>query len=174
MSDSSAPTPQPPFPRQFDKLTRLASENLARRVERRVFLKRVGGSAFGFLAALASGQVLFGAPQATTAEAGPFVRPTPAPQGSDAFITPNCAPPGFYCNLSGINQPDGCHGGHCYQHLYQGQVISCNIWYCCYQAGCWTTAGSGGFWTCCDCECGGGVTHCGCAQFSAAPFTDVN
>jgi hypothetical protein len=81
-----------------------------------------------------------------------------------------CQPPGPYCNLNGQNNPNGCHGAHCFQHLYSGQVLQCQVYYQYYQAGCWTTAASGGYWTCCDCSCGTPrVTTCGCAQFSAGP-----
>ena len=135
----------------LEKTTRIVSENLARTFDRRSFLKRTGQTAFLGLAALAVGHAL-----PSTASAGP--RP------------PNisCAPPGPYCSTNG--QPtDSCHGASCFQHLYNGQVLQCRVFYI-YQAGCWTTAASGGYWTCCDCECGSPrVTSCGCAQFSANP-----
>jgi hypothetical protein len=49
-----------------------------------------------------------------------------------------------------------------------GQVQQCRVYYTYYQAGCWTTAVSGGYWVCCDCRCDNNQT-CGCAQFSTSP-----
>jgi len=136
----------------LEKTTRMLSENLARSVDRRSFLKRTGQSAFFGLAALAVGQAM------------------PSLASADGKNPPNisCAPPGPYCSVSG--QPtDGCHGASCFQHLFQGQVLQCRVFYI-YQAGCWTTASGGGYWTCCDCECGTPrATSCGCAQFSTSP-----
>src|SRR3954452_19643356 len=83
-------------------------------------------------------------------------------------VVPSCAPPGPYCNLNGVNEPNGCHGGPCFPHLNTTPGVQGPLWYCCYQAGCWTTAASGGYWTCCDCQCSDGST-CGCAQFSGSP-----
>jgi hypothetical protein len=91
------------------------------------------------------------------------------PTTSKAPMPPQCAPPGPYCNLNGVNEPNGCHGGHCFQHRYNGQVLQCRIIYNWYQAGCWTTPVSGGYWTCCDCGCGQNPPYqpyCGCAQFN--------
>jgi hypothetical protein len=51
--------------------------------------------------------------------------------------------------------------------MVSGTVYQCRIYYI-YQAGCWTTAATGGYWTCCDCQCTNGST-CGCAQFSSSP-----
>src|SRR3982750_418026 len=135
----------------LEKTTRIISENLARSVDRRLFLKRTGQSAFFGLAALAVGQSL------------------PSLASADGKNPPNisCAPPGPYCSVSG--QPtDGCHGGSCFQHMTGGQVYQCQVYYTYYQAGCWTTASGGGYWTCCDCRCTNGST-CGCAQFSTTP-----
>ena len=140
----------------LERQLRLVSESLARSVDRRKFLKRAGTTIFTGMAALASGHLLAGRASAD------------APVSMD----PVCAPPGPYCNLNGVNEPNGCHGGSCFQHLYQGQVVQCRIWECCYQAGCWSTVVKGGFWTCCDCEClqkGVRVATCGCAQFSTNP-----
>ena len=142
----------------FEHTARIWSENLARAIDRRTFLKRASQTTFAGVLALAAGHSL--ADRASATKSGP--RP-PDP-------TPQCAPPGPYCNLNGVNEPNGCHGAHCFQHLYQGQVLQCRTWQCCYQAGCWTTASGGGYWTCCDCECGTpAVTHCGCAQYSGTP-----
>ncbi|HMA36923.1 MAG TPA: hypothetical protein VKY74_20885 [Chloroflexia bacterium] len=156
-----------------DRVTRFASEELARTIDRRAFLKRAGSGAFLFLLTLASGRALTARAAGANA-VGPNVRPTPAPLPPNAPVVPNCAPPGPYCNLTGVNQPDGCHGAHCFQHLYNSQVLQCQVYYTFYAGGCWTASGTGGFWTCCDCSCGGGITHCGCAQFSGTPYTDVN
>jgi hypothetical protein len=135
----------------LEKTMRVVSENLARTIDRRSLLKRTGQTAFVGLAALATGHMM-----PSTARAG----------GQPPNIS--CAPPGPYCSIFG--QPtDGCHGASCFQHLYNGQVYQCRVFYI-YQAGCWTTAASGGYWTCCDCECGTPrVASCGCAQFSATP-----
>jgi hypothetical protein len=136
----------------LEKTTRIVSENLARTIDRRSFLKRTGQSAFLGLAALAAGQAM------------------PSTARADGKQPPNisCAPPGPYCSAYG--QPtDSCHGGNCFEHLYQGQLLQCRVYYG-YQAGCWTTAQGGGYWTCCDCECGTPrITTCGCAQFSLNP-----
>jgi len=140
----------------LDKTTRIITENLARAIDRRGFMKRAGQTAFASLSALAAGQAM---PMIAVARAGQ----PPAP-------TPLCSPPGPYCNTGG-GDLSGCHGGSCFQHLYQGQVIQCRYMYF-YQSGCWTTAGNGGYWTCCDCDCfqnGVRVTSCGCAQHSSSP-----
>ena len=140
----------------LEKTTRIVSENLARAIDRRSLLKRMGETAFAGLAALAAGHLVV-APAA--AHAGPGTVPR----------TPSCAPPGPYCNLDGTNEPNGCHGASCFQHLSDGTVYQCRVYYI-YQAGCWTTAATGGYWTCCDCECGTPrAATCGCAQFSSSP-----
>ena len=130
--------------------TRLISENLARALNRRRFLKKAGEASFLGLAALAAGQAF------------------PSRASADKVPNIQCSPPGPYCQIG--NAPtDGCHGASCFQHLYNGQVYQCRVFYI-YPAGCWTTAASGGYWTCCDCECGTPrVASCGCAQFSANP-----
>jgi len=142
----------------IDRATRIVSENLARAMDRRVFMKRAGQGAFASLAALAAGQ----AKPMLAAAAGRAPQP-PMP-------TPLCAPPGPYCNNGG-GDLSGCHGASCFQHLYNNQVVQCRYLYI-YQSGCWTTAGNGGYWTCCDCDCyqnGVRVNSCGCAQHSLAP-----
>ena len=139
----------------FEQTTRVLSENLARALDRRTFLKRAGQATFGVVATLAAGHSL--AERAAAATVGPRVDP----------MAPQCAPPGPYCNTGG-GILSGCHGAHCFQHLSGGQVLQCHVYYTFYQAGCWTTAVSGGYWTCCDCQCTGGPT-CGCAQFSTGP-----
>jgi hypothetical protein len=127
-------------------------------MNRRSFLKRTGEVTFAGVAALAAGYALPRSAQASVKRLPP--NPT----------TPQCAPPGPYCNLNGISEPNGCHGASCFEHLYSGVVYQCRVYYTYYQAGCWTTAVTGGYWTCCDCECGTPrVTTCGCAQFSSAP-----
>jgi hypothetical protein len=129
---------------------------LARAVNRRTFLKRAGQATFGVVATLAAGHSLA---DRAAAMKGPNVDP----------LVPQCAPPGPYCNLDGQNNPNGCHGAHCFQHRNNNVVLQCQVYYQFYAAGCWTTAASGGYWTCCDCQCNGGPT-CGCAQFSAGPL----
>jgi hypothetical protein len=135
-----------------DKTIRMLSENLARTMNRRKFLRQAGQTTFLGMAALVAGHSLGGTVQA--AKDNP----------------PSCAPPGPYCNLNGINEPNGCRGGSCFQHRHQGNILQCRVMYGWYQAGCWTTHVAGGYWVCCDCECGvPRQTLCGCAQFSQTP-----
>jgi len=139
----------------IEKTTRVLTENLARSINRRSFLRHAGEATFAGMAALAAGRGL-----PAFASAGVTQPPQPT--------TPSCSPPGPYCNLNGTNEPNGCHGGSCFQHMSGGNVRQCRVYYQYYQAGCWTTAASGGYWTCCDCSCDGGST-CGCAQFNGSP-----
>lgn len=133
----------------LERTTRLVSENMARGLNRRSFLKRAGETAFAGMAALASANGGVGPPIPTV---------------------PACGPPGPYCNLNGVNEPNACHGASCFQHLYNGQVLQCHAYGGSYTTGCWTTPSSGGYWTCCDCMCGTpSQTTCGCAQFSGSP-----
>lgn len=142
----------------FEQGTRIVSENLARAVDRRTFLKRSSQAAFTGMLALAAGHGFAG-----RASAAHGTKPPEPPQ------VPNCSPPGPYCNTGG-GSLSGCHGAHCFQHLYNGNVLQCHVYYQWYQAGCWTSSGSGGYWTCCDCSCGTPQqTSCGCAQFSGTP-----
>lgn len=142
----------------LEKSTRLISESLARNMDRRNFLKRAGETVFAGMAALAAGQLVPSLALASSSS------PSPIPTA-----VPSCAPPGPYCNLNGVNDPNGCHGSSCFQHLFQGKILQCRVFYI-YQAGCWTTAAQGGYWTCCDCACGTPqITNCGCAQFSLSP-----
>ena len=135
---------------------RIITEGLARAIDRRSFLKKAGGTAFAGVAALAAGQLFASGASAKESSERPN-------------LVPNCAPPGPYCNINGLNEPNGCHGGSCFQHLVSGTIYQCRVYYTFYQAGCWTTASTGGYWTCCDCQCTNGST-CGCAQFSATPI----
>jgi hypothetical protein len=80
-----------------------------------------------------------------------------------------------------VNQPNGCRGGHCYQHRSGGVIVTCSLYYTFYATGCWTSAntdGRGGYWTCCDCECfnssGTRVAACGCAQLSVDPWKGID
>ncbi len=142
----------------LDKTTRILSENFARALNRRTFLKRTGEAVFGATMAVAAGHL---APRLSSASS---IRQPP-------LQAPNCAPPGPYCNTGG-GILTGCHGAGCFQHLYNGQVLQCRVYYQYYQVGCWTSAGGGGYWTCCDCEClqnGVRQTTCGCAQYSGTP-----
>ena|SRR5215203_5947860 len=142
----------------LEQTTRVISENLARAMNRRSFIKRAGGAVFAGVAALASGHMLAGG---ASANRGPV----------DQIVgDPECIPPGPYCN-SGAGDRSGCHGASCFQHLYNGQLLLCDYMYW-YQAGCWTTHVGKGYWVCCDCDCprpGGGVVSCGCAQYSGSP-----
>ena len=147
----------------LEKSTRVLSENLARAVNRRTFLKRAGEVTFASIAAIAAGHTATG-----LALAG--VRRQPGSKESTPQMPPQCAPPGPYCNMNGVNEPNGCRGGACYQHVIGGTTYQCRVMYGWYQAGCWTTPVQGGYWVCCDCECGQPrVALCGCAQFSANP-----
>src|SRR5947209_1643425 len=110
-------------------------------MDRRSFLRRAGGTAFAGVASLAAGHLVPALASAGSAPTG-IVPEVPA-----------CVPPGPYCNINGLNEPNGCWGGSCFQHLYNGQVLQCRVQYS-YQNGCWTTASSRGYWTCCDCDCG--------------------
>jgi len=142
----------------FERTTRVLTENLARAMDRRAFVKRVGQVTFASVAALAAGQAM---PLIASARERSPLPPVGSPQ---------CAPPGPYCNTGG-GDLSGCHGGSCFEHLYQGQVVQCRLWYI-YQAGCWTTPSGGGYWTCCDCQCYQNdvvVNSCGCAQYSGNP-----
>jgi len=154
MSDPRVPDQQLNALQTLDKVTRFASEDLARGINRRSFLQRAGTGAFAFMITLATGKLF--APQPAAA-AG-----TKPPEDQQ----PACAPPGPYCN-TGSGPLSGCRGAHCFQHLNNGQIWQCHVFYI-YPVGCWTTASGGGYWTCCDCQCDNGAT-CGCAQFSAAP-----
>jgi hypothetical protein len=140
----------------LERKVRLVTESLARTVDRRKFLKGAGNVLFGGLAAVAAGHLTLGRVKASDW----------SPAGG-----PQCAPPGPYCNI-GTGPLSGCYGGSCFQHLYNGQIRQCRVYYTYYQAGCWTTPVTGGRWTCCDCECpqpSPRVT-CGCAQFSTQPY----
>jgi hypothetical protein len=144
----------------IEKTVRMVSEGLARGMDRRKFLKRASGTIFAGLSALAAGQI---APSLASAGAGSQLRPDERPP---------CYPPGPFCNLDG-NQwsTSGCHGASCYEHLYQGRVLQCRVYYTYYPTGCWTTRVNNGYWTCCDCQCGGNppILSCGCAQWSTTP-----
>jgi hypothetical protein len=140
----------------LEQRIKVVSEVLARSMSRRTFVGRVGGAVTSGIAGLALGVSLN--PDITRAA------------GSKGPTIPEitCSPPGPYCNTGG-GTLSGCHGGHCYHHLYNGQVLPCRVYYQYYAAGCWT---SGDGWTCCDCEClqnGVRVTTCGCAQSNQSP-----
>ena len=140
----------------FDHKVRVLSENLARGVDRRDFLRKTGSAVFAGIAALAAGHNM-----ALSAAA--------APGGSKSIPDrPRCAPPGPFCNIDGNNEPNGCHGAQCFQHRSGATTYQCKVYYQFYAAGCWTTVDGGGYWTCCDCSCGAGGT-CGCAQYSMGP-----
>jgi len=138
--------------KMVEKTMKLFTENLARAMDRRSFLKRTSEAAFLSMAALAAGRLT---PALAAAGVGSG--------GAQAPSTPSCSPPGPYCNLNGVNEPNGCHGASCFQLLSGGTIYQCQVYYTYYSAGCWTTAATGGYWSCCDCRCGGGVATCGCA-----------
>ncbi len=138
----------------LDQTIRVFSEGLARALDRRTFLKRTAGTIASGLAALVMGPMLA---TNSRAIAAPLI-PTVA----------NCAPPGPYCNLDGVNEPNGCKGASCFQHYSNGQVRQCTPQYGYATTGCWTTLSGNGYWTCCDCNCSGG-SSCGCAQYTFAP-----
>ena len=139
----------------FENTTRLFTENLARAMDRRRFLRRASETAFAGMAALAAGHMVPALAAAGSGKTG--VVPE----------VPRCSPPGPYCNINGLNEPNGCQGGSCFQHLNAGQILQCKVYYQYYPGGCWTTASSGGYWTCCDCECGNPRrAACGCAKWS--------
>src|SRR5437016_7533506 len=104
--------------------TRLISENLARALNRRSFLKKAGQASFLGLASLAAGQAF--SSSASAGKAPPNI---------------SCSPPGPYCNTGG-GVLTGCHGAACFQHLYNGQVLQCQVYYTYYTGGCWTSGSS--------------------------------
>lgn len=138
----------------LENSTRIFVENLARAMDRRSFLKKSGETTFLALAALAAGHSIS--------------------VYADGKQQPNivCNPPGPYCSVNGV-ATDGCHGASCFQHMISGQVYQCKVFYQFFQYGCWTNPVSGGYWTCCDCEClnarGQRLGTCGCAQLSTSP-----
>src|SRR5438552_14293176 len=89
----------------IERTTRIISENLARAIDRRTFLRRAGEVTFVGMAALAAGR----AAPVFALGGGSGQPPQPGP------LTPRCAPPGPYCNLNGVNEPNGCHGASCFQ-----------------------------------------------------------
>ncbi|HYP41067.1 MAG TPA: hypothetical protein VEX13_11980 [Chloroflexia bacterium] len=141
---------------EVDHKLRVASEGLARKMDRRGFLQTAGSAIFAGVAALAAGHALGGSALA-------------AQTGRRIPHRPRCAPPSpYFCNIDGNNEPNGCHGAQCFQHRSGSTVYQCKIYYQFYAAGCWTTVDGGGYWTCCDCTCGAGGV-CGCAQYSTGP-----
>lgn len=140
----------------LEQKIRVISEGLARAIDRRDFLKRAGGTIASGVAALVLGPLVA---RQSSVHAAPMI-PTVA----------NCAPPGPYCNLDGMNEPNGCRGASCFQHVNSGQLLQCRVFYIYAVTGCWTTAAGGGYWTCCDCTCSNGTINasCGCAQYSGA------
>jgi|SRR6478609_11713086 len=115
-----------------------ASEELARQVDRRRFMRRIAGAAFGLAATVATGKTL---PQAALT--------------SGCF----CSPPGFgYCTYRNASYCNGaqCAGGCTFNtNYYPGAcwtTITCNY-------------GDGwcGYYACCDCWCYG--SQCGCNTF---------
>src|SRR5438046_701847 len=110
----------------LEQTTRIVSENLARNMDRRRFLKRMGEALFAGVATMSVGRVT----SAFAVAGGQSTQP----------IVPVCNPPGPYCNVDGVNEPNGCHGSACFQHLYAGQVLQCRLYYAWFPYGCWTNA----------------------------------
>jgi len=143
----------------LEQRVRLVSETLARALNRRTFLRRAAGTVVSGVASLAMGSLLTNSSVRAAGSKAPAI----------PLIT--CSPPGPYCN-TGAGSLSGCHGAHCYQHLYNGTVYQCQVYYQYYAGGCWT---SGDGWTCCDCSCGSPrVATCGCAQYNPAPVVQPN
>jgi hypothetical protein len=143
----------------LEERTRLASEQLARTMDRRAFLKRTGNVLFASLAAVAAGHV---APALALAGIGD-AQPPRVPE----CITMRDG----YCNRDGNNKdPNACHGASCFQQVWNGELLHCTLHYNPYATGCWTTPVTGGYWVCCDCECGNPIQSlCSCAQWSGSP-----
>ncbi|MGA7730632.1 MAG: hypothetical protein WCD37_05105 [Chloroflexia bacterium] len=145
----------------IEQKIKVLSESLARGLDRREFLRRAGGVVVSGVVALVMGPTL--ARNATRVSASPLVP-----------LRARCSPPGPFCNLEGASssqtsEPTGCRDGHCFQHVTTpgGTVRDCVVYYQFYPGtGCWTTIDGNGYWTCCDCTCGG--ANCGCAKFSRA------
>ncbi len=149
---------------------KLVSETFARTTDRRGFLQRAGTTAFAGMVALATGH-LFRGQAAADGRGEPGRLP----------LVPQCSPPGPYCNINGVNEPNGCLNAHpggpysarCFQFKNGSEIIQCRVYYDYYPSGCWTRATGTGYWTCCDCECGNPVVaHCGCAGWSLTPVPD--
>jgi hypothetical protein len=158
----------------LEQRIRFVSENLARALDRRQFIKKTGSAVFAGLVALAAGHNIVDEAEASGAR-----------RKSRLPLVPVCNPPGPYCNTNGTNEPNGClnsqPGGpfnsRCLRHMNEGQMLYCRVSYYWYQSGCWTYAADGGYWTCCDCECsvdpgGPEIATCGCAGFSLDPVPD--
>jgi hypothetical protein len=102
----------------LEQRIRVVSEALARSLNRRTFLRQTGTAVVSGVAALALGSVFSSSPANAAAQ-----------KGEQPFIPAiSCNPPGPYCNTGG-GDLSGCHGAHCYQHLYSGQVLSCQVYY---------------------------------------------
>src|SRR4051794_19228993 len=101
----------------LEQRIKLISESLARTLDRRMFLRGAGSAVVSGMSALMLGPSLSTVPT-------PDLPPGPAPR------TPICNPPGPFCNLDGnFEDPNGCHGGHCFQHLNFGVVRTCRVFY---------------------------------------------
>jgi hypothetical protein len=149
----------------LEDTVKVVSEKFARTMDRRSFLQRAGTTAFAGVLAVATGHLFTGSASARDNE-------------KRVPLVPQCSPPGPYCNITGANEPNGClnarpggpYSARCFQHMQSGTVYQCRVYYEYYQSGCWTRASGGGYWTCCDCECGNPVVAtCGCASFSMDP-----
>jgi hypothetical protein len=127
------------------------AEGVARGLDRRRFLGRVGGGMFAVATAFAVEGVR--APKALATGA--------CPNNAD---TCNCDPPngtycsGSQCSGSGCNYNAGC--------FISTSSYSDGCWCskeCCHNCGNLQTAYCG-YYTCCDCSCPGG--ECGCRSFT--------
>src|SRR6476619_1654690 len=98
----------------LEQITREFSENLARTMERRSFIKRTGQATFFGVAALTVRNVI------------------PANADGKHTSIPYCAPPVPYCNVHGVPN-DCCHGSSCFEHMFGSQVLQCHVYYNIYQ-----------------------------------------
>lgn len=160
----------------FDHKVRLLTEGMARAIGRRKFLTQVGAAVFAGVATLASGRALGGTVLAQQ-QGGDGQRPP-----ADPFAACK-APNNTFCSVIVPNSSDGCQGAYCFQHFHNSQVLECHLSYNWgYSVGCWTVmdASGGGYWTCCDCDCGTtpnagpSLASCGCARHTSLPMPVSN
>ena len=95
----------------------ILSESLARNIDRRTFLKRTSQSVFAGLLAVA---VATGCRVAPPLAAAPKLRRRPS-RRSARRRAPTA--------IRGGGILSGCHGGHCFQHLYGSDVLQCRVYY---------------------------------------------
>lgn len=134
-----------------------AAEDVARRIDRRRFLRRSANVLFGAATAVAIG----GAWRTSSAFAdGSCPNPN---QTCDCQLPPNAS----YCTSVNASYCNGhqCAGGCIVDKSFRWPTNGC--WctkVCCYRC---STAGSYcGYWQCCDCECGVNKFLCVCRGFT--------